>query len=103
MDREGRGSVRSGKEIREELDRGARLDLGALVHAVRPNDLLGRRHRLRFGGIGEAYVHLLTSRPEFPPAGFEDAAAPANLLLLGRKWNRLVGFLLGEVLQCSRG
>ena len=75
VDREGRGPVGGGQQVRVHAQGRAGLDDGVLVHAVRPDDLLGRRHAPRQLGLrpftsGRASTDLRNSlRPtaKMPP------------------------------------
>ena len=89
-----------------DAERRARLQfsrLEILVDAVRPDDLLGRRHLL--GGVRLGPVDGRTREdglPEFAPADVEDASAPANLFFLWRQRDRLVGLAARDVAQLPR-
>ncbi len=75
-------------------------DPGVLVHAVGPDDLLGRGHAARVLRIGPPDLRRARGRlAEFPPSDGEDAAAAADLLFLGRERNRRVALLLRLVGQ----
>ena len=103
VDGEGRRPVGGGQEVREDPDRRAGAHGRVLVHAVRPNDLLGRRQAARGLRIGPVDLGLPLDRSaEFTAAGREDAAAPADLLLLGRERDGLVALPPGLVDETAR-
>src|SRR5436190_1536639 len=52
VDRERRCAVRGRQQVGVDAQRGAARDAGRFVDAMRPDDLLGRRHRAGTLGIG---------------------------------------------------
>ncbi len=70
---------------------------------MRPDDLRRRRHRPRPFGVGKHDAgRALDRRAEFAPANREDAAALANLILLGAQRDRRVPLALGDVRDLAR-
>ena len=102
VDREGRRAVGGGQQISIDAERLARDDLRVLVHAVRPEDLLGRRESAR-----RLFVRPLDDRlgahrlRELAAADGEDAARAADLVLFRGERKRLVGLPAGEVLEAA--
>ena len=97
VDRERRGAVGGRQQIRVDAQRRARRrPRPILVDAVRPDDLLGRRHAPR--ALADPASRLTGARSTDArnsrrPDG-EDAAAPPDLLFLRRERHRLVGLPL---------
>ncbi len=105
VDREGRRAIGGGKQIRPDAQRRPRLDRGVAVDAVRPDDLLGRRHGAGRLGIRKEDFRLRPHRgAELAAADGEDAAGDPDLFFLGREGNRRVGLALRFVGQdpCRR-
>ena len=103
MNGERRGAVRGRKQIGVHAQRGAGTDPIALVDAVGPHDLFGRGEGARGPGIGPFDARSgLDRASELAPAGGEDSAGPADLILLRRERHRLVGLAPGLVGQAPR-
>ena len=103
VDRKRRGPVGRGQEVRVHAQGRSGVQGGVLVHAMRPNDLFGRRHapgkvRLRPPDLGKG----LDRRTELAPAHGEDAAARADLLLFRRQGHGRVALRLRFVRQAAR-
>ena len=95
-----KGAVPSepGQQIGVDAQRRARFELGVLVDAMRPDDLLGRGHvpraiRVRPGDLGRA----LDRGPELAAAEREDPAALPDLVFLGCERHRVVRLPLRDV------
>src|SRR5262249_43962816 len=103
VNRERGRPVGRGQEIRVNAKRRPRRDLGVLVDAVRPHDLLGRRRATRGRRIRPLDPRrALEGRLEFAAADGEDAAAAPDLVFLRAERDRLVGLLLRLVGQPPR-
>ena len=103
VDRERRRAVGGRQQIRQHPQRRSRRDLRVLVHAVRPDDLLGRRQparclRVRPDDLGTPRDGLA----KLPASDGEDASAPPDLLLLRRQRDGLVVLALRLVAQPPR-
>ena len=104
VNRKRRGAVGRRQQIGVDAERRARPDVRVLVHPVRPDDLLRSRHAARHIGRRKDHLRLaLDRRSEFAAADREDAAALADLVLLGRQRNRRVAPVLRDVRDLARG
>ena len=99
-------TVRSWEEVGVDAQGHARRQVGRpkiLVDAMRPDDLLGRRHSrggVRLGPVHDgARQHGLA---ELAPANREDTATSADLFLLWRQRDRIVRLALRDVSQLPR-
>ena len=103
VDRERRGAVAGRQQIGVDAQRGAGPHLGALVDAMRPQDLLAGREPARGRRIGPLDLGLgLDAGAELAAADGEDAAAPADLVFLRRQRDRIVGLPARDVREPAR-
>ncbi len=103
VDGEGSRSVGSGEQVREDPERRPGPDLRVPVHAVRPDDLLGRRHAPRGPRVRPEDPRLpLDGRAELAAPHGEDAAAPPDFLFLFRERDGLVALRARFVRQAPR-
>ena len=104
VDRKRRRAVGRRQQVGIDAQRRARLHLGVLVDAMRPDDLRGRRHasaRDRDPGNTTSGVRAHRRR-ELTPADGEDAAALANLVFLRAQRHGRVGLALRHVGDLAR-
>ena len=88
------------QQVRIDAERRPGGDRRVLVDAVRPEDLLRHRHRACTRGIGPVdRGRLLDGTAKLPTSGGEDAAAPADFVLLRRERQRHVVLALRQVAE----
>ena len=103
MDRERRGAVRGGQQIRIDAQRGSGADLSLLVDAMGPDDLFGRRHAPGLVCIRPFDARRsLNRRPELAPAGGDDPAGAPNFIFLDGQRHRNILFVLRVVREPAR-
>src|SRR5262249_17396825 len=103
VDGERRRAVARGEQVGVHAQSGSWSHLGVLVDAVRPQDLLAGREPARGVGIGPRDDRLgLDAGAELAATHREDAAALADLVLLGRERDRIVGRSAGHVPEPAR-
>ena len=95
---ERRRAVRRRQQIRVDAQRGAWPDLGGLIDAVSPGNLLGGGQTASLFGIGPLDVWRRSYRLcEFTTANLDNAAAPADLVFFRGQGNRFVRLALGLI------
>ena len=104
VDRKRRGAIRRWKQISVDTQRVAGLELPLLlVHPMRPDDLLCRRHRTRTRRIGKLDDRRSFDRAaQLSPSNGNNAAALSKLVFLGSERHRVVGSILRDVGELSR-
>jgi hypothetical protein len=103
VNRKWRGAIGCREQIGVDAKRVAGVQLApVLIDAMRPDDLLRRRHRPGARGIRELnHRRAADGLTELaPPYGYDAAAAP-DLVFLGRQWQRGVGGSLGHIRQTA--
>ena len=100
VDGEGRGAVGRRQQVGVHAQGGSGGDHGVLVHAVRPDDLLGGGHGARQVRVGPLHARLGGHGVgELAAPDCDDAAGPPDLVLLGRQRHGIVGLPLRLVRQ----